>query len=201
MGRSHCYQQHSGDKTVTETFYCCYCGLVVTMAKNKKNKKKGTAKPDKKRQSIPIEIKQLAIEMYDQKKKNSEIIAMIWRRYKKKVIASTVATWYHPKNRAKIMALGVDKITSKEVRINQQQMTRLMIDMEHFLVMYIERQQDNSIPMTTKCIQGQALLLYDKLVATRIYSNKGQCLTELKGALADRQTYRLTDRKTDRQTE
>ena len=118
-----------------------------------KNKKKGTAKPDKpKRQSISIEIKQFAIEMYDQKKKNNEICALIWRRYKKKVIASTVATWYHPKNRAKIEAMGVDKITSKEVRINQQQRTRLMIDMEHFLVMYIERQQDNSFPMTTKCI-------------------------------------------------
>ena len=71
------------------------------------------------------------------------------------------------------MALGVNKITSKEVRINQQQRTRLMIDMEHFLVMYIERQQDNSIPITKKCIQSQAILLYNKLVTTEIYSDKG----------------------------
>ena len=70
------------------------------------------------------------------------------------------------------MALGVDKITSKELRINQQQRTRLMVDMEYFLVLYIERQQDNSIPMTTKCIQSQAILLYDKLVTTGIYSEK-----------------------------
>ena len=89
------------------------------MAKNKKNKKKRTAKPDMKRQSIPIEIKQLAIEMYDQKKKNSEIIAMIWGRYKKEVIASTVATWNTPENRVKIMAMGVDNITSKELIVNQ----------------------------------------------------------------------------------
>ena len=52
--------------------------------------------------------------------------------------------------------------------------------MEHFLVLYIERQQDNSFPMTTKCIQTQAKLLYDKLLATRIYSDKGQRLTEFK---------------------
>ena len=129
-----------------------------------KNKKKGTAKPDKKRQSISIEIKQFAIEMYDQKKKNSEIIAMIWKRYKKKVIASTVATWNTPENRAKIMAMGVDNITSNELRVNQKQRTRLIIDMEHFLVLYIEHQQDNSFPMTTKCIKIQAKLLYKRLI-------------------------------------
>ena len=150
------------------------CGLVVTMAKKKK---KGTAKP--KKQTISIEVKQFTIEKYDQKMKNKDICALIWKRFKKKVIASTVSTWNTPKNRKKIEAMGVDKITSKEVRVNQQQRTCLMIDMEHFLVMYIERQQDNSIPITKKCMQSQAVILHKKLARTGIYSNKGQRLTKL----------------------
>ena len=88
------------------------------------------------------------------------------------------------------MAMGVDNITSNELRVNQKQRTRLIIDMEHFLVLYIERQQDNSFPMTTKCIQIQAKLLYDKLLATKIYSDKGQRLTELKD-LTDQHIERL----------
>ena len=66
--------------------------LLVTMARPKK--KKGPAKPT--RQKISIEVKQFAIEKYDQKMKNKDICALIWKRFKKKVIASTVATWYTP---------------------------------------------------------------------------------------------------------
>ena len=156
------------------------------MAKGKKTKKKGkakgkgTANPDKQRRSHQVEIKQLAIEMKDQKKKNGEIIAEILKRYKKKVSSSTVATWYNEKNRDKIMRLGVDNITSSEVRVNQIQRTRLVIDMEHFLAMYIERQQDKGFSMTTKGIKIQAKLFYNKLIETKIYNNKRECLTELK---------------------
>ena len=132
------------------------------------------------RQKIPIEIKQFAIDKYDQKVKNSEICAMILKRFKVTVCSSTVSTWNTPKAREKIAAMGVDNITSKEIRINQVQRPRIIVDMEFFLLMYIERQQDNSIPVTTRCIQEQAKILYNKLASTGIYSNKGQRLHTLK---------------------
>ena len=68
------------------------------MAKGKKTKKKGkekgkvTANPDRKRLSHKIEIKQLAIELKDQNKRNQEIIAKIRKRYKIKLPSSTVST-------------------------------------------------------------------------------------------------------------
>ena len=63
--------------------------LLVTMAPPKK--KNGPAKHL--RQKIPIEVKQFAIEKYDQKVQNKDICAMILKRFKIKVVSSTVATW------------------------------------------------------------------------------------------------------------
>ena len=63
---------------------------------SKKSKKKGkekgkvTADPDRKRLSHKIEIKQLAIELKDQTKRNQEIIDEIRKRYKIKLPTSTV---------------------------------------------------------------------------------------------------------------
>ena len=75
---------------------------------------------------------------------------MILKRFKIKVVSSTVATWNTEKSRKRIEAMGVDKITSKELRVNQKQRSHIIVDMEYFLVMYIERQQDNSIPINKK---------------------------------------------------
>ena len=150
--------------------------LLVTMAPPKK--KNGPAKPA--RQSIPIEVKQFAIEKYDQKVQNKYICAMILKRFKIKVVSSTVATWNTEKSRKRIEAMGVDKITSKELRVNQIQRSHIIVDMEYFLVIYIERQQHNSIPITKKCMQSQAIILYNKLASTGIYSNKGHRLHTLK---------------------
>ena len=86
--------------------------------------------------------------------------------------SSTVATWYCAKNRARIRRLGVDNITGTEVRVNQSQRIRLLIDTEHFLMLFIERQQDKGVPMTTTGIQMQARLIYNKLIETRIHNTK-----------------------------
>ena len=114
--------------------------LLVTMPPPKK--KNGPAKPV--RQKISIEVKQFAIEKYNQNVANKDICAMIKERFKIEVGSSTVATWNTEKSRNRIEAMGVDKITSKELRVNQQQRSRIIVDMEYFLVMYIERQQDKS---------------------------------------------------------
>ena len=80
---------------------------------SKKSKKKGQGKkkkpadPGKKiRVSHKLEVKQLAIELKDQNKRNQEIIDEIKRRFKVKVRSSTVATWYNPKNREKKSEYG-----------------------------------------------------------------------------------------------
>ena len=121
-----------------------------------------------------IEIKQLAIVLKDQNKRNQEIIAKIRKRYKIKLPSSTVSTWYNAKNRERIRNMGVDHITGTEVRVNQLQRTRHLIDTEHFLMLFIERQQDKGVPMTTTGIQMQARLIYNKLIETRICNTKGE---------------------------
>ena len=114
--------------------------------KDKKGRKSGKGRE---RQQHSIEIKQFAIEKHKNKVKNSVICAEILKTFKVKVSSSssTVATWYHPKNISKIEAMGVDNITSKESRVNQVQRPHILVDMEYFLLMYIERQQDNGIPV------------------------------------------------------
>ena len=65
--------------------------LLVTMTCPKKKKRPANpAKPT--RQKISIEVKPFAIEKYDQNVKNKGICALILKRFKIKVISSTVAT-------------------------------------------------------------------------------------------------------------
>ena len=92
----------------------------------KKSKKKGGKRkqpvvvdPSKKRRrSHMLEVKQLAIELKDQGKKNLDIIEVIRKRFNLKVKSSSVATWYNKKNREKIRNMCVDHITGAEVRCN-----------------------------------------------------------------------------------
>ena len=118
-----------------------------------------------------MEVKAFALDKYDEGIKQLKIIAMIKKRFGYTVIPSTVSTW--KKNSDRIRSVVIDKFTSKELRVNPSQRPRILIDMEYFLVMYIIRQQDNSIPLTKLCITTQARLLYTKLANTGIYTSKG----------------------------
>ena len=115
---------------------------------------------------------------YDEGIRKQDIIVMIQKRFGIEVIPSTVSTW--KKDRDKIRSVGIDKFTCKEIRVNPSQRARILIDMEYFLVMYILRQQDNSIPLTKQCITTQAGMLYTKLANTGIYTSKGCRINTLK---------------------
>ena len=156
---------------------CTFCGFVVilvTMAPSKKKMVPGKGK----RQKISLEVKDYALDKYDEGIRNQDIIVMIKKRFGIEVTSSTVSTW--KKDREKIRSMGVDKFTCKEIRVNPSQRSRILIDMEYFLVMYILRHQDNSIPLTKQCITTQAGMLYTKLANTGIYISKGCRINTLK---------------------
>ena len=132
------------------------------------------------RQNISVEVKQFALEKYDQKVRTIDICAMIKKRFKLEVSSSTVSTWNTPEYRKKIEAMGVDKITSKELRVNMKQRPRILVDMEYFLVIYIERQQDKCLPVTKSSIQEQAKIVFNRLARTELYSNDGKRVEALK---------------------
>ena len=87
---------------------CTFCGFVVilvTMAPSKKKMVPGK----RKRQKISLEVKDYALDKYDEGIRNQDIIVMIKKRFNIEVTSSTVSTW--KKDRDKIRSVGIDKLT------------------------------------------------------------------------------------------
>ena len=100
------------------------------------------------RQSYTLEQKQFAINLRKSGKANREIIKALKDKFGLTVKSSSVATMYNAKNMKKIEAHGVTALTGQEKRVNPIQRPRILVDMEHFLGVYIERQNETGVSVT-----------------------------------------------------
>ena len=66
--------------------------------------------------------------------------------------SSTVATWYKADNMKKMEAHGVNALTGQEKRVNITQRLKILVDIEHFLGVYIDRQNETDISVTKGCL-------------------------------------------------
>ena len=128
------------------------------------------------RQRYTCEQKNLARDLKKEGKQPHEIIKIFKDKYDVVVKASTLATWYNPKN-METHEQRVSRNTSMahvETHVNPTQRPTIMIDMEFALVGMIKKANNIGTATTRKSLRKMGKAIFDKLRASNIYDGPGE---------------------------